>query len=130
VPGGEYDARGWIRVERALAASLNSPRAWKAIPPEAFATLVESGDKPPDTEWWLLEDPATGQATMEGDRRYLAALSALALKLWPVGYESNWRSQGNTYKDWGYQPTLEYGSTKIFTWCMNYYAGGAMKGEA
>lgn len=122
-PGTDYDRRGWIRCERALGAALNSPRAWKMVPPEEFARLRAVGAAPAQTEWWTLDDPALGEASVEADRAYLAALSALALRLWPVGYAANWHAESNQYADWGYEPRLEYGKTRIFTWCMNYYSG-------
>ncbi|KAJ1636250.1 hypothetical protein T492DRAFT_1141243 [Pavlovales sp. CCMP2436] len=122
IPGGDYDRRGWIRCERALSASLNSPRSWKMIPPKVFAECTAKGEPPEKSEWWTLEDPFGGEATVEGDRIYLARLSALALKMWPVGYACNWKGD-NKYAEWGYQSELVYGETKIYTWCMNYFAG-------
>lgn len=123
VPGGDYDERGWIRVERALSAALNSPRAWKMVPATLFAELKAAGKAPPDTEWWRLDDPAKGQATVETDRVYLQTLSELALRMWPIGFAANWRSEGNKYAEWGYKLELVYGETSIFTWCMNYNVG-------
>ena len=115
-PGGDYDARGWIRVERALSAALNSPRSWKMVPPQLFVELAAKGQAPSATEWWPLHDPAEGQATVEGDRAYLVALSRLALELWPVGFDNNWESPagGNRYAEWGYKRELVYGQTAIF----------------
>lgn len=116
-PGGDYDHRGWIRCERALSAALNSPRAWKYVP------YNYQGEIPTGDEWWLLNDPAEGQISVEGDRIYLDTISRLALKMWPVSYSVNWRSTGNQYSDWGYADRLEYGKTRIFTWHMNSYSG-------
>jgi hypothetical protein len=88
---------------------------------KVFAELTGKGEPPLKEEWWTVDDPFLGMATVEGDRVYLERLSALAVKMWPVGYACNWEG-GNKYAEWGYKDKLVYGETRIFTWCMNYFA--------
>lgn len=117
IPGGDYDNRGWIRVERALSAALCSPRAWKFIPYSCYDEDV------PKEEWWTIEDPAEGESTNPLDQHYLVTLSRLATEIWPIAHANNWYSTGNKYAEWGYEGELVYGQTKIFTWLMNKYVG-------